>query len=168
MLSHTRGGHGSEVDSGRILHFCQTRFIKCLKKTDPESSLIFVSSRCLRGLHTSHCSSTNIAEYRLHRWLAEFEQESDFQIWKKFGPGCRFKNLEPECRCRSQKMWRQPPLPHTTKASQSGQPKAFKCCTYWTELQNRWFNQSHRQTKLLAPQIQTWSTINQLRFYQLF
>ena len=151
MLSHTRGGHGSEVDSGRILHFLSDPVQKMFEKTDPESRLIFVSSRCLRGLHTSRCSSTNIAEYRLRRWLTEFEQESDFQIWKNLDPDADSKSLERECRCRSQKMWRRSPLPHTTKASQSGQPKAFKCCTYWTELQHRWFNQSHRQTKLLAP-----------------
>ena len=38
-----------------------------------------------------HFLSKNVAEFRLHRWQPECEQESDSQMQKFFGPG--FKNF---------------------------------------------------------------------------
>ena len=49
----------------------------------PESPFVFGSSRSRHGLYKYHFSSTNNAEFRLHRWLPEFEQDYGFQIWKK-------------------------------------------------------------------------------------
>jgi len=49
----------------------------------------------------------------LHRWLPEFEQESDPQIWKNFGPGSGFENLRIRsgvgaCECESGHLYRPP------------------------------------------------------------
>jgi len=49
------------------------------KHTDPESLLIFGSSRSLHGLNKCHCLSLNIAAFRLHRRLPEFEPKSNPQ-----------------------------------------------------------------------------------------
>ena len=46
---------------------------------DPESLFIF-SIRTLSGFHIWHFLSKNLAEFRLHRWQPESEQESDSQI----------------------------------------------------------------------------------------
>ena len=70
---------------------------------DPDTESIFIfssSSRSLHGLYKYHFVSTNSAEFRLHRWLPEFEQESDSCIWKNFGPDSKIpeqgRSQEPE------------------------------------------------------------------------
>ena len=66
--------------------------IKKFWKTGSGSGVIFIfGSRILRGLYKCDFLSKNIAEFRLHRWLPEYEQESDSQIWQNFGPGSWFK-----------------------------------------------------------------------------
>jgi len=59
---------------------------KFVKKPDPDpgSLFIFGSGRSLCGFCKCHCLITNVAEFRLHRWLPEAEQESVSQIKKKF------------------------------------------------------------------------------------
>jgi len=54
---------------------------KICEKPDQESLFIFGSGRrvCMVFINVT-------AECRLHRQLAELEQESDSQIWKNFGP----------------------------------------------------------------------------------
>ena len=90
---YIRGGHGAGVDSGKISRFsfgvgCR---VKNLWKMD-SGPLVFGNSRSLRGLfYTCRFISKNIAEFRLHRWYPESEQQSDAQIWKIFRPG--FKNV---------------------------------------------------------------------------
>jgi len=58
---------------------------------DPASLFIFDSSRYLCGLYKCYCLCTNIAEFRLHRWLPESEQEPDSQFWKTFWTRIRTK-----------------------------------------------------------------------------
>jgi len=45
----------------------------------------FGSTRSLHGLYKCYCLSKNIAEFGMHRWLPQFEQELDSQIWKSLG-----------------------------------------------------------------------------------
>jgi len=88
-----RGGHGSGGPESTPAGLCiflsdpdpelESKF--CAKPDpDPESIEIFGSSRSLRGLHTCHVLSKNIAEFRFHRWYPESEQESDSQIKKYY------------------------------------------------------------------------------------
>ena len=77
-------------DSGFLRTRSQT-FVKYL--TWIRRHFIFGSGRTLSGLYKWHRLITNIYEFRLYRWLPEFEQESDSQIWKKFGPGSAFTNV---------------------------------------------------------------------------
>ena len=70
---------GVSTDPARFCVFLDR--IRC-EKPD-QIHFIFGNSRCLRVLYKYHFSSQNTAECRLHRWLPEFEQESDSQIKKK-------------------------------------------------------------------------------------
>jgi len=86
---------------------------KIFEKTDPDKETLFIfgSGRNLHALYKCHSLSKNTAEFQLHRWLPESEQESDSQIWKKSGPDPDpdSKFLEQE-RNRGLKMWFRPPL----------------------------------------------------------
>ena len=91
----SRGGHGSGVPESTQAGFCvfsdpepESKFCEKLDP-DPEPLLIFGSSRSLRGLCKCHFLSKISAEFRLHRWFQEFEQESGSQIKKKLGSGCK-------------------------------------------------------------------------------
>ena len=46
---------------------------KFREKPHPETLFIFSSSRSLRGFHIRHFLSENIAKFRLHQWLPEYE-----------------------------------------------------------------------------------------------
>jgi len=53
---------------------------KFCEKLDPES--IIISGRSLYGLYKCHFLSSNIAEFRLHRWLLVFERSRLFTFAK--------------------------------------------------------------------------------------
>jgi len=48
--------------------------------SDPELSLIFDSTRSLRGLCIRNFLSKNIDVFRLHQWFPESKQESDSKL----------------------------------------------------------------------------------------
>jgi len=78
-----RGDHGSRVDSTRILHVLDLELDeKICEKPNPSSKSLFIFGigMSLRSLYKFHFLSINIGEFQLHRWLPEFEQESDSQI----------------------------------------------------------------------------------------
>ena len=99
-----RGGHGFEAPESTPAGLCvflSEPGSKIFQKPDPESLLIFCSSRSPRGLCTCHFYKVKTAEFRLHWWLLpESEQESDFQIFLKLSD-LDSKILEQE---RSRKM----------------------------------------------------------------
>jgi len=61
------------------------------EKLDPQSMFIFDNCRRLHVLHNCHSAIPNVVEIWLHQWFPEFEHESDFHIWKRFGTGYGFK-----------------------------------------------------------------------------
>jgi len=77
---YSKGGRGSRVN----FHSDPDLESKISEKLDPdpESLVIFGSSRSLCGLYQCHLSSKNIAEFWLHQWLPESEQKSDSQFEK--------------------------------------------------------------------------------------
>ena len=85
----------SRLGQDPALFFWSRMWSHKFEKMDPEPLVIFGSSKSLRGLvYACHFFSKNIAEFRLHRWYPESEQDSDSQIWKfvrpvfkKFGTG---------------------------------------------------------------------------------
>jgi len=88
MVFYIRGGYGSGVDSGRILRFFfgPGAGVKHLWKngSGPGVSFHFQEQESVWFSYMAFISK-NVAEFRLHHWQSESEQELDSRIWKFFG-----------------------------------------------------------------------------------
>jgi len=81
----------SGVGSSRILRYFSDPESKISEKPVPELLFYFRQYQELAFINVT-ASSINIAKFRLHRWLLEFEQESDSQIWNISDPDSNFSN----------------------------------------------------------------------------
>ena len=80
-LLDIRGDHG--VRESTPAGFCVFFRIRSQKFLKHRIRRHFIFSAVAGvGLYKRHCPITNIAEFRLHWWFADFEQESDSQILK--------------------------------------------------------------------------------------
>ena len=99
--------HGAKLCAHAARDF-RSQHCVYLPDSEPESK---ICEKCLfsgsAGVWVSFfyaCNflSENIAEFRLHRWWTESEQESDSQIWKLFRPG--FKHFGTGAESESEKV----------------------------------------------------------------